>query len=98
MGLVAAAMAAVRTEDDSGAVRADWPEAEWQREVLRRVLPRVEPGKPERELLELAATVWRAHPGAGDFYASAEAAVGDIIRVDESLRRLIQAREERERS
>jgi hypothetical protein len=96
--LVAVAMAAIRAEDDGGGARADWPAAEWQREVLRRVLPRVAPGKPERELLELAATEWRTNPGAGEFYARTEAAVGDMIGADESLRRLIQAREEGERS
>ena len=51
-----------------------------------------------RELLELAATEWRSHPGAGEFHARAEAAVGDLIRADESLRRLIQASEEGELS
>jgi hypothetical protein len=95
MELLAVAMTAVRI-DDGG--RADWPEAEWQREVLRRVLPRVAPGKPERELLELAATEWRSHPGAGGFYARAGAVVGDLIKADESLRRLIQANEEEDES
>jgi hypothetical protein len=93
MELVAVAMAAIRTEDDGGGVRAEWPEAEWRREVLRRVLPRVAPGKPLSELLELAATEWRSQPGAGEFYARAGAAVVDLIRADESLRRLIQASE-----
>jgi hypothetical protein len=95
MELVAVAMAAIR-HDEGG--RAVWPEAEWQEEVLRRVLPRVAPGKPERELLELAATEWRSHPGAGEFYARAGAVVGDLIRADESLRRLIQPNEPGEES
>jgi hypothetical protein len=94
MELVAVAMAAIRAGDGEGrGEKADWPEAEWQCDVLRRVLPRVAPGKPERELLELAATEWRAHPGAGEFYARAEAVVGEMIRADESLRRLIQVSE-----
>jgi hypothetical protein len=97
MELVAVAMAAIRAEDGGGG-RAEWPEAEWQREVLRRILPRVAPGKPGRELLELAATEWRSPAGAGEFYARAEAAVGDMIRADESLRRLIQATEEGDES
>jgi hypothetical protein len=89
MELVAVAMAAIRVEDGG----AEWPEAEWQRDVLRRVLPRVAPGRPERELLELAASEWRSHPGAGEFWARAEAAVGDVIRADAAVRRLIQASE-----
>jgi hypothetical protein len=95
MELVAVAMAAIRVEEGEGggAVQAEWPEAEWQCDVLRRVLPRVAPGKPERELLEMAATEWRSHPGAGEFYPRADAAVGDMIHTDESVRRYIQASE-----
>ncbi|MGP0065013.1 MAG: hypothetical protein ACLQGP_15625 [Isosphaeraceae bacterium] len=92
MALVADAMAAVRVEGD--AAGPEWPEAAWQAEVLRRVLRRVSSRKSDRELLELAATDWRTHPGAAAFWARAEAAVGDLIRADETLRRLIE--EERE--
>ena len=76
--LLAAALAAVRADGESG--RASWPAAEWQREVLRRVLPCVAPGRPLPELLGLAATEWRSHPGAAEFQARAGAAIGDIVR------------------
>lgn len=92
MALVADALASVRVAaDESGADEPDWPEAEWQAEVLRRVLPEVAPGKADRELLTLAATEWRSHPGAAEFYARAEAVVGDMIRANETLRRFVQS-------
>jgi hypothetical protein len=83
MALVADALAAVREQtNEAGETEPDWPDADWQREVLEQVLPQVAPGKSDRELLKLAATDWRAHPGAAAFYASAEAVVGDIIRAN----------------
>jgi hypothetical protein len=69
--LLNAALAAVRAEDDFGEARAEWPGAEWQREVLRRVLPRVAPGRSLRELLELAAGEWQEYPGACELQARA---------------------------
>jgi hypothetical protein len=92
--LLNAAMAAVRAEDDGGEARAEWPGAEWQREVLRRVLPRVAPGRSLHELLELAAGEWREYPGACEFQARAGAVIGEIVRADEAVRRLVQASEE----
>ena len=91
MALVADALAAVRCgSDEDGSAEPDWPDAEWQSEVLRRVLPEVAPGKSDRELLALAATEWRTHPGAAEFYARAEAVIGDMIRANETLRRFVQ--------
>lgn len=88
MVLVSDALAAVRPGEDGD--EPEWPEAEWQAEVLRKVLPEVAPGKPERELLRLAANDWRTHPGSAEFLSSAEAVVGDIIKANESLRRFVQ--------
>jgi hypothetical protein len=91
MALAADALASVRGADDEmGADEPDWPEAEWQAEVLRRVLPDVAPAKADRELLALASTEWRSHPGAAEFYSRAEAVIGDMIRANETLRRFIQ--------
>jgi hypothetical protein len=42
-------------------------------------------------LLALAATEWRSHPGAAEFYARAEAVVGDLIGSNETLRRFVQS-------
>ncbi len=91
IALVADALAAVRgesVEDDEG--EPDWPEKPWQSEILKLILPEVAPGKSERELLTMAAGEWREHPGAGEFFARAEAVVGDIVKANESLRRFVQ--------
>jgi hypothetical protein len=91
MALLADAMAAIRTEDSQdGAAEPDWPAAEWQAEVLRLIMPKILPGKSDRELLALAANEWRVHPGAAEFYARAEAVVGELIHSNEMLRRMIQ--------
>ncbi len=91
MALVADALTSVRVAtDEAGSDGPDWPEAEWQAEVLRRVLPEVAPGKADRELLDLAATEWRSHPGAAEFFSRAEAVVGEMIRANETLRRFVQ--------
>jgi hypothetical protein len=91
MALVADALAAVRAEaGDDEVIEPDWPETEWQAEVLQRVLQKIAPGKSDRELLSLAATEWREHPGAAEFYPRAEAVVGDLIGANETLRRFVQ--------
>ncbi len=91
--LVGVAMAGIRLDDaDEGRPpQAGWPEAEWQRDVLGRILPRVAPGRPPRELLELAAAEWRSPRGAGEFYARAEAAIGEMLQAGKALRRYIQS-------
>ena len=90
--LLGVAMAAIRVEEGSG-FRAEWPGAEWQRDVLRQVLPRVAPGRPLAELLDMAANEWRSHPGACEFQARAGATIGEIVRANEAVRRLIRASE-----
>ena len=45
---------------------------------------------PETELLRLAATEWRRHPGSSTFLSRAEAAVGEIIQANKFLRKTIQ--------
>ena len=91
LALIADALAAVRTDtDEEGTGEPDWPETPWRAEILKLVLPEVAPGKSERELLTLAAGEWRESPGAGVFFARAEAVVGDIVKANESLRRFVQ--------
>lgn len=91
LALVADALAAVRGDADAdGASEPDWPEKPWQAEILKLVLPEIAPGKSERELLTMAAGEWRESPGAGEFFARAEAIVGDIVKANESLRRFVQ--------
>ncbi len=91
MALIADALAAVREEstDDEG-TEPDWPETPWQAEILRLVLPEVAPGKPDRELLRLAAEDWRQHQGPAEFFGRAEAVVGDLVKANELLRRFVQ--------
>ena len=88
MALVADAMAGVRPGEEGE--EPQWPEAEWQAEVLRKVLPEVDPARSERELLRLAAEQWNKHPGSAEFLPRAEAVVGDIIRANASLRDFIR--------
>jgi hypothetical protein len=90
MALIADALAAVREEStDDDSAEADWPEMPWQAEILKLVLPDVAPGKSDRELLHLAAGEWRQHPGAAEFFARAEAVVGDLVKANELLRRFV---------
>lgn len=69
----------------------EWPEREWQSEVLRRVLPEIDFSRTEAELLRLAASEWRTHPGSAAFLSRAEAAIGELIQANKSLRKTTQA-------
>jgi hypothetical protein len=92
MALVADAVAAVRAESaEDDIAEPDWPEAPWQTEILKQVLPAIAPGKSERELLRLAAAEWRNHPGAAEFFSRAEVVVGDFVKANELLRRFVQS-------
>jgi hypothetical protein len=88
MALVSDSMAAIPPIE--GDEEPTFPETEWKAEVLRRLLPEIEPAQSERQLLRLAATEWRTHPGSATFLARAEAVVGEILKINESLRRFVQ--------
>jgi hypothetical protein len=88
MALVADAMAAVKPGDEDEA--PDWPQEDWQKEVLKHIVLAVDPAKSEAELLSMAANDWRSHPGAAEFYARAEAIIGDIVKANQTLRRFAQ--------
>ena len=88
--LIADALSAVREESAANETMPDWPEKPWQAEVLKLVLYDVAPGKSEIELLSMASKEWRESPGSGEFFARAEAVVGDIVRSNELLRRFVQ--------
>src|SRR5206468_2259939 len=88
MTLVADAMSAIRDAEE--AEDPEWPERGWHAEVLRRVLPEIDSRRSETELLRLAATEWRRHPGSATFLSRAEAAIGEIIQANKSLRKTIQ--------
>lgn len=91
MALISDALAAIQA-DEAGdeAAEPDWPEVPWQAEILKRVLPEVAPGKSDRELLRLGVEQWRQHPGAAEFFARAEAVVGDLVKANELVRRFVQ--------
>jgi hypothetical protein len=88
MALTGDAMAAIKPGEDDE--EPDWPDEDWQREVLDRVLRLIDPTKSEAELLRMAADEWRSHPGAAEFYTRAEAIIGDIVKANEMLRRFAQ--------
>ena len=88
MALLGDALAGIKTGDDGE--EPDWPDAEWQAEVLRRVLPEINKSKSESELLRLAAGDWRTHPGSAEFLSHAEAVIGDIIGANKALRKSVQ--------
>jgi hypothetical protein len=88
MALVGDSLAAVKPGDEDE--QADWPDDDWQREVLERVLRAIDPGKSDNQLLRMAAEDWRSHPGSAVFYSRAEAIIGDIVKANETLRRFAQ--------
>jgi len=92
LALIADSMSAVRGDtSDEQSDELDWPEKPWQAEILKLVLPLVAPGKSDRELLTMVTGEWREDPGCGDFFARAEAVVGDIVKANESIRRFVQS-------
>jgi len=88
MALVADSLTAVKIGDEDEP--ADWPEENWQREVLETILRSIDSGKSDAELLRMAAHEWRSHPGAAVFYSRAEAIIGDLVKANETLRRFAQ--------
>src|SRR6266480_5160264 len=88
MTLVTDSMSAIRNGEDDE--EPEWPERGWHAEVLQRVLPEIDPTRSETELLHLAATEWRSHPGSATFLSRAEAAIGEIIQANKSLRKTMQ--------
>jgi hypothetical protein len=88
MALVADSLAAVKPGDEDEP--PDWPDEDWQREVLEIILRSIDSNKSDAELLRMAAHDWRTYPGAADFYSHAEAIVGDIVKANQMLRRFAQ--------
>lgn len=91
LALLADALAGVRSEvSDGGSEEPTWPEVPWQVEILKLILPEVAPGKSDRELLSMVVNDWREPSGAGEFFARAEAIVGDVVKANELVRRFVQ--------
>ena len=85
MALLMDSLAAVRMEE--GETEALWPDKEWQREVLRRLLPKIVPHKTDQELLNMAGEDWQSGTGLASFLPRAEAAIGDFIECNAALRK-----------
>jgi hypothetical protein len=85
--MLADAVAGIRTDDDG---EPDWPEAPWQAEILKAVLPEMAPAKPEREQLRLALDARQGLGGALDYFARAEAVVSDLVTSNKTLRAFAQ--------
>lgn len=88
MTLLGAALAGVQPGEDGE--EPDWPTIDWQKQVLRLVLPKIDPTKPERELLVIAADA-RTTPGGGEFFARVEAVVDEhLLDANRVLRGYVQ--------
>jgi len=92
LALIAEALAGVQGDPNDPTDVPDWPASEWKTEVLKHVLPLVAPDKGEAELLALAAGDWRGE-GAGQFFARAEAVIGERLGANGSVRRYVQTYE-----
>ncbi|MBX3412391.1 MAG: hypothetical protein KF708_06870 [Pirellulales bacterium] len=88
MALLGDAMSAVIPGEDGE--DPTWPNREWHAEVLKRILPEIEPAKSETEILNLAAGEWQAHPGSATFLSRSEAVIGDLVGANKALRKSTQ--------
>lgn len=88
MALVGDSLAAVKKGDDDEP--AEWPDEDWQREVLQIILRLLDSSKSDAELLRMVAEHWRSHPEAAVIYSRAEAIIGDVVKANETLRRFAQ--------
>jgi hypothetical protein len=57
LALITESLADVQGDPNDPDDELAWPPTEWKAEVLKYVLPRIEPGKSERDLLTLAAGI-----------------------------------------
>ena len=91
LALFADSLTGVRAGEENGE-EPDWPSSDWQKQVLKQILPKIDPTKPERELLQLVVDA-RATPGHGEFFARAEAIIDEhLLDANKVLRSYIQSR------
>jgi len=90
MALFADALTGICADEDGD--EPDWPSTDWQKQVLRLILPKIDPTKPEREILRTAADA-RTEPGNGDFFGRAETVIDEnLLDANKVLRAYIQSR------
>jgi hypothetical protein len=84
MAMLNAAIASIERGDEGD--DPDWPEQDWKRQVLQKLLPRVYPDKSDKEALREALANWNSKHGAGQLESRAQAEIGKIIKADRLLR------------
>jgi len=84
MAMLNAAIAGI--EQGQAGEDPDWPEQDWKRQVLQKLLPRIYPDKSDREALREAVVNWNSKHGAGQLESRAQAEIGKVIRADRLLR------------
>lgn len=90
LALLHDAIADIREPDDETGEPADWPATPWRVEVLKQILAGVAPDKSDSEQLAMLAVDWREPNAAGNFFARAEAVIGDMLKANEVVRRFNQ--------
>ncbi len=93
MALFGASLAGiVRVDDADSEEPPEWPEAGWQEQVLRRVLPGVYPDASPEEALRLASNAQLSEQAARQLESRALLVIQrDILRDGRSLRRALRA-------
>ena len=84
MAMLNAAIAAIEQGQEGD--DPDWPEQDWKRQVLQKLLPKIYPDKSDREALREAVVNWNSKHGAGQLESRAQAEIGKVIRADRLLR------------
>lgn len=87
MAMLNAAIAGIREAEDSA--DPDWPEADWQRRVLRILLPQVYRDHADAEALRSAFQAWDTREGAGLLESRGQAEINRRIGAAKLLRRTL---------
>ena len=85
MALFNTSVASVPEPDDSEDV-LDWPDDEWKRKVLKKLLSRIYPLKSDAERLQAALEAWNSKERAGQLESLAQVKIDALIRVPRLLR------------
>jgi hypothetical protein len=87
MAMLNTALAAIR--EGEGDADPDWPDATWQRQVLKILLPRVYRNQTEAEALKSAHQAWQGRQGAGIIESRGQAEINRRIEAAKLLRRTL---------
>ncbi len=92
MGLFNAAVGAVVASKGEG--RATWPRTEWQKQVLRLLLPKIYPDLTDEAALEKLVEDDSSEDGARTLQSRAQSAIAQHIKVGKTMHHAILALEE----